>query len=116
MKAPHLDIVRMVLDRQLLDSNYIECGRVEDVELEGGPDELKVTAVITGPGAVTDHFPRWLQPLARRVFGHRTVRVPWAEVLIITSRIKLKSRAAALGLADEDKRVARWLRKLPGSE
>jgi len=32
----HLDVVRMVLDHQLLDANYIECGKVEDVELSGG--------------------------------------------------------------------------------
>jgi hypothetical protein len=43
-------------------------------------------------------------------------RVPWGEVLILTSQIKLKSRGTDLGLAGAETRVANWLRKIPGAE
>ncbi|HZS08730.1 MAG TPA: hypothetical protein VFD58_28100 [Blastocatellia bacterium] len=116
MKEKHLDIVRHVLDHQLLDSNYVECGKVDDVELEGGPGELKVTAIITGPGATADRLPGLLRSLAQKVFSRHVTRVPWQEVAVITSEIKLRSRAENLGLDEADKKLAGWLGKLPGAE
>jgi hypothetical protein len=115
-KQTHLDVMHMVLGHQLVDANYVECGKVEDVELTGGTDELKVTAIITGPGAAVERLPKFLRPLARKLFGSRETCVPWEEVQVITSRVKLNSRADELGLADEDKRVAEWLKQLPGAE
>jgi hypothetical protein len=115
-KQKHLDIVRMVLDHQLLDAHDVECGKVEDVELTGGADELKVTAIITGPGAAAERLPGFLQSLARKMCGARETRVPWEKVQSITGRIKLNARAEDLGLAEADKRAAEWLKKLPGAE
>jgi hypothetical protein len=112
----HLDVVRMVLDHQLLDANYIECGKVEDVELSGGVGRLEVTGLVTGPGAAAERLPGLLRGLAKRLLGARVTRVPWEEVLIITSQVKLKSRASNLGLATEEERAARWFRRLPGGE
>src|SRR5205085_5121003 len=103
MNEKHLDIVRRVLDHQLLDSNYIECGKVEDVELTSGAGELAVTAIITGPGAAAERLPGWLRSLWRRLMGASEKRLPWAEVLIITSQIKLRSRATELGLAEVER-------------
>jgi hypothetical protein len=64
-----LDVVRNLLECQLLDVNYIECGRVEDVELRGGIGRLEIIALITGPGAAARRLPALLQPLARTLFG-----------------------------------------------
>lgn len=116
MKEKYLDVVRNLLDCQLLDANYIECGRVEDIELRGGIGRLEIIALITGPGAAARRLPALLQPLARKLFGSRETRVPWSEVLVITGQIKLKSRAAELGLAEEEERAAKWLRRLPRAE
>ena len=116
MKEKHLDIVRMVLDHQLLDSNYIECGKVEDVELTGGVGELAVTALITGPAAAAVRLLGWLRPLWRGLAGARETRIPWAEVHIITSQIKLRSRATELGLTEEEKPLAEALKRLPEAE
>ena len=116
MNEKYLDVGRTVMDRQLIDANYVECGRVEDVELTGGVGRLEVTGVITGPGAAAERLPSLLKGLARRVFGAREAHVPWREVLIITNQIKLKSRGADLGLSGADARAARWLEKFPGAE
>lgn len=116
MKEKHLDIVRMVLDHQLLDSNYIECGKVDDVELTGGVGELRITALLTGPGVAVRQLPGFLQSLGRWLFGARVTRVPWREVQVITSQIKLNSHAADLGLDRAENEIAVWLKKLPMSE
>jgi hypothetical protein len=116
MKEKHLNIVQMVLDHQLLDSNYIECGKVDDLEIEGGEGELKITALLTGPGVATDRLPSFLRPLAKWLFGRRVSRIPWEEVLIISGQIKLRSRADALGLNRAEKKAASWLEKLPGAK
>jgi hypothetical protein len=112
----YLDVARLVLDHQLLDANYVECGKVDDVELSGGVGRLEVTALVTGPGAAAGRLPRLLRGLARILLGARVTRVPWGEVLIITSQIKLKSRGADLGLAGAETRIAAWLREIPGAE
>lgn len=116
MNEKHLDLVRMVLDRQLLDSKYVECGKVSDVELTGGVGELRVTALLTGPGVAVRRLPGFLQSLARWLLGARVTRVPWREVQFITSHIKLNSHATDLGLAGAENKVAAWLKKLPMSE
>jgi hypothetical protein len=112
----HLDVARMVLDHQLLDANYVECGKVEDVELSGGVGRLEVTGLVTGPGAAAGRLPSLLRGLARRLLGARVTSVPWGEVLILRSQIKLKSRASDLGLTGTETRIAKWLRKIPGAE
>jgi len=112
----HLDVASMVLDRQLLDANYVECGKVEDVELSGGVGRLEVTGLVTGPGAAAERLPSLARGLARRLLGARVTRVPWSEVLILASQIKLKSRGDDLGLTGAETRVANWLRKIPGAE
>ena len=113
MKEKHLNLVQMVLDHQLLDANYVECGKVADIEIEGGPGELRVTAVLTGPGVAAGHLPRILQALTKKIFGRRVTRIPWNEVRVITSQIKLGSTAAHLGLNAAEQKVARWLARLP---
>ena len=113
MKEKYLNLVQMVLDHQLIDANYIECGKVTDIEIEGGPDELRVTALLTGPGVAAGHMPRILQALIRKIFGRRVTRIPWSEVRVITSQIKLGSTAPQLGLNAAEQKVARWLARLP---
>lgn len=116
MKEKHLDLARMVMDHQLLDANNVECGKVNDIEIEGGPGELKITALLTGPGLAIQFLPGFVQAAAEKIFGCRVARVPWEEVLIITGQIKLKSRAAELGLADMEQKIAERLKRFPGAQ
>jgi sporulation protein YlmC with PRC-barrel domain len=111
-----LDIVRRVLDHEVVDVNDVPCGMVDDVELEGEPGgELKVTALLVGAGAWADRLPRVFGTLAEKIFGRQRTRVPWGEVWIVGERIKLKSRASEVKLGRADRKASKLLEKLPGS-
>jgi len=113
----YVDLYRQVLDHALLDADEWMCGTVDDLEVEGGIGEpLRVTALLVGPGAWTPRLPALFARLLPRVFGHHYVRVPWSEVSELGEDIKLRSRAAALGLASIDRRLGLLIAKLPGSE
>ncbi len=112
----YLDIVRNVLDHEVVDVNDVPCGMVDDVELEGGPGgELRVTALLVGAGAWADRLPWVFGAAARRLFGGRRTRVPWAEVWVVGERIKLKSRASEVKLGRADRKASKIVEKLPGS-
>jgi hypothetical protein len=114
-RPPFLDLVRMVLDHQLLDADYMECGKVDDIELTLEDGELRATALLTGPSAAMTHLPRWIRPFARALLGRRLTRLPWVEVALVDSRIKLRSTAHDLGLDRADRRAGGWIEKLPGA-
>ena len=56
MSEHHLDIVRQVLDRQVVDANHIYCGKVDNIviDLKGRP---KITAILVGNGPASDRLP-----------------------------------------------------------
>lgn len=118
----YVDLYRQVLDHELLDADERPCGIVDDLEVEGGllrdgtNEPLRVTALLVGPGAWAPRLPALFARLAPRVFGDRCVRVPWSEVSVLGEHIKLRSRAAALGLSSADRRLGLIIAKLPGSE
>jgi len=111
-----LDIVRNVIDHEVVDVDDVPCGMVDDVLLEGEPGgELKVTALLVGAGAWEDRLPRVFGAAARKIFGGQKTRVPWEEVWIVGERIKLKSSAGELKLGRADRRASRLVGKIPGS-
>lgn len=79
-------------------------------------EPLRVTALLVGPGAWAPRLPALFARLVPRLFGNRCVRVPWSEISVLGEQIKLRSRAAALGLASMDRRLGLLIAKLPGSE
>ena len=112
----YLDIVRQVLDHEVVDVNNVPCGMVDDLLVEGEPgEELRVTALLVGAGAWAERLPSLLGRAAKSLFGGRRVRVPWEEVWVITERVKLKSRASELGLGVADRKASRWIKWLPGA-
>jgi hypothetical protein len=117
MNSENVDLVRDVLDHEVVDSDGVPCGMVDDLELEGGPGSpLTVVALRIGPGAWTDRLP-WIFPrLARMLVGRNQDRIPWSEVALTGDRIQLKSTANELGLNAGDRKLEKWLRKIPGSE
>lgn len=122
MKAGHptpeyVDLYRQVLDHALLDADDWMCGIVDDLEVEGDIGEpLRISALLVGPGAWTPRLPALFARLLPRLAGTRCVRVPWNEVSELGEHIKLRSRAAALGLATTDRRLGLLVAKLPGSD
>ena len=55
-----LKLVSELLDLPLIDSDGRYCGIVDDVELSGSAGkELKLKALLVGPGAYAGRLPRW---------------------------------------------------------
>jgi len=110
-----LDLLREVLDHEVVDVDGVSCGVVDDLEIawtEGGP---AVVALLLGPGAWSRRLPHAVQGLARRVFGHAIVRIPWREVAKVSETVALRSRADAWGAGALDRRLSTWIARLPKS-
>src|SRR5207248_11587575 len=61
-----IKLVSELLDLPLVDSEGKYCGVVDDVELIGGPGkELKLKALLAGPGAFTGRMPGWAMHLVK---------------------------------------------------
>ena len=112
MNDETLDLVRDVLDHEVVDAEGVPCGMVDDLELEGSAGSpLRVRALLLGAGVWSDRLPRPLQQVARALAGHGRIRIPWTEVAVTPDRIRLRSTAAALGLDAQDRRISRWVER-----
>jgi sporulation protein YlmC with PRC-barrel domain len=105
-----IELVAQLRDLQIVDSDEVQCGIVDDVELAGKAGEkLRVKALLVGPGGYAKRLPRWWMALVRVVAGDACVHVPWREIESITSVVKLRRRAAELGLNRGEGRAANFL-------
>jgi sporulation protein YlmC with PRC-barrel domain len=114
MSQHYLDLIRQVLDQQVVDANHFPCGRVDDIEIEGTKD-LKVTALLIGNGASSERLPELAKWMLTKLFGKRVVRVPWKRVSVITDKIKLDVTAKELKLDERNGRIFGLISKLPGA-
>ena len=87
---------------------------VDEVELVEDGDALRVDALLVGVGAWTPRLPALLRPLAHAAFGHRRVRVAWADIASIREAVRLARRADELGLRFVDPRLQRLIDRIPG--
>ena len=119
----HFDLVRDVLDKQLVDREENKMGRVDGIVLAVGGD---------GPPRV-DHFelgfsvlarrlhPRleqWLQTLRERWSVRRSARqiVKWSQVLDLNPHhVKLDLKAWDTPAFDWEKAMRKVVREIPGS-
>ncbi|NUS38144.1 MAG: hypothetical protein HOQ02_03860 [Lysobacter sp.] len=116
-KPEFTDLCRQVLDHAVLDTDDWPCGVVDDLELDGAPGQpLRVTALLVGPGAWVPRLPPLFSRLLPHVVGTRCVRVPWSEVCVVGEHVRLRARAAELGLGTIDRRLGLAIAKLPGSD
>ena len=112
-KPVEVDIALGILDHQLVDSEGVNCGKVDDLELtglDGGSPE--VAEIIVGGNAWRSRG--LLGRLAAHLSGD-AVHVPWSEVESVSSVVKLKRPAAELHLNRGDPRWARLVERVPGS-
>lgn len=110
-----IDIALKVLDHQILDYEGRRCGKVDDVEIEGGPGEqAQVSAILVGPGWWPQRAGR-IGRVARWLAGNERVRVPWEEVADVEAGVILRKTAPELGLGRGDDRVRPWIEKIPGA-
>jgi hypothetical protein len=111
-----IDLGLLLVDHQLLDAEGRRCGNVDDLALEGGPGEkLEVVAIFSGPGVWRSRA-GLIGRLAAWLGGGRVVRVSWEDVADVSSHVKLKNRAQALGLGRGDDRLEPFIRKIPGAD
>lgn len=115
MSTRRLDLLREVLDHEVIDVAGTSCGMVDDIELGASEAGPTVEALLVGPGAWTPRLPALLAAACERLFGRAVVRVPWSEVIEIDETIRLASTAAALGLGRLDRKAGRWLARVPKS-
>ena len=105
-----LKLVSQLLDLPLLDSEGKYCGVVDDVELTGGAGkELKLKALLVGPGAYEGRLPGWAMWLVRKVAGTHVARVPLAEIKSIGSMVNLNCPAKDVGLGGSEAATARLI-------
>ena len=114
MSEHHLDLVRQVLDRQVVDANFVHCGRVDDLEITG-KSKLKVTAILIGNGAASERLPELLKSASRYLFGTRVTKIPWSDIKVIKEVIQLNSTAKELGLEERKGLAYQFISKLPGA-
>ena len=113
MKRAEVDIALGILDHQLVDSDGVNCGKVDDLEiagLDGGSPE--VVEILVGGSAWRSRG--LLGRLAARLAGN-AVHVPWSEVESVSEVVKLERPASELRLGRGDVRWSKLVGKLPGS-
>jgi sporulation protein YlmC with PRC-barrel domain len=105
-----IKLVSQLLDLPLLDSGGSYCGIVDDIELSGAPGkELKLKALLVGPGAFSGRMPGWLFWLVRKIAGDRIVRVPLGKIESIGSAVRLTTTAKQAGLHQTENKVRKWI-------
>lgn len=115
-----------LLDRQLLDSGKHRCGKVDDLELsvpDGAPDGTApvITAILTGPGALTSRLSGWPGGVARfmwrRISPNPTRprgKVPFEAVDRLDYDVHLNLSVDQMGLHDRERWAARLIEGVPG--
>ena len=111
--ADDIKLVSQLLDLPIIDKDERWCGIVDDVEFDGAPGkELRVKALLVGPGAYAGRMPGWAFWIVRTIAGDRMTRVPADEIIEIGSVVKLKCNAKKLKLhRTEDEvraRIPHW--------
>ncbi len=113
-----------LLDRQMVDSNDTPVGKVDDIELETGPDgRLRVVALVSGANVLGERIGGWAGRLMANVSRRLApddnpapLRVAWTQVDRVDSAIHLSVRRELL----DDPPLERWLcdhliAKIPGA-
>ena len=103
-----IKLVSELLDLPLVDSEGCYCGIVDDVEFAGSK-QLKLKALLVGPGAYDGRMSSWLFWLTRKIAGDRLTRVPMEMIGAVGSTVKLECPASDLGLNRSEAAAGRWI-------
>ena len=105
-----LKLVSELLDLPLVDSDGNYCGVVDDVEFSGrAGGELKLKALLVGPGVYAARLPRWAMWLVKAIAGDRITRVPPDRIRTITDSVHLECPGSDLGLHRSETAAARCI-------
>jgi sporulation protein YlmC with PRC-barrel domain len=108
-----IELLRDLVDHELVDSTGTSCGQVDDVELSA--DGSGVTALLVGASVWSRRLPALAQVAIARLGLRGRVRVPVATIDAIEEVIRLNARASELGLGVQDRKVGKWLSRFPMS-
>jgi sporulation protein YlmC with PRC-barrel domain len=101
-----IKLVSELLDLPIQDKDGRWCGIVDDVELRGNAgEEMRIAALLVGPGAYQGRLPGWAYWLVTRIAGDRLTRIPIDQVDQIHTAVHLKCRAEDLRLHAVENRV-----------
>lgn len=105
-----IKLVGELLDLPIQDKDGRYCGIVDDVELTGGArSEMRLSALLVGPGAYEGRLPAWCFWFVRKIAGDRIVRVEIGSVERIRSVVQLNCSADVANLHRDEDRVRKWI-------
>ena len=105
-----IKLVSQLLDLPIIDKDERWCGIVDDVELAGNAGgQVKIEALLVGPGAYEGRMPKWLFALVGKIAGHRITRVPASDIADIGATVKLRRKAEELNLHRVEDKVRAWI-------
>jgi sporulation protein YlmC with PRC-barrel domain len=105
-----IKLVSELLDLPLYDVEGNYAGVVDDVEFNGGAGkDLKLEALLVGPGAYKARLPAWAMWVVRKIAGDRITRVPMDKVRSIASAVHLECSGNDLGLHKSERAAAKWI-------
>ena len=105
-----IKLVSELLDLPLFDNEGKYCGIVDDVEFAGAAGkELKLKALLVGPGAYSGRLPRWAMWVVKLLAGDRLTRVPMDKVRSIGPTVHLGCPGRSLGLHKSEKAAGKWI-------
>ena len=105
-----IKLVSELLDLPLFDNQGKYCGIVDDVEFTGAAGkELKLKALLVGPGAYSGRLPRWAMSIVKLLAGDRVARVPMDKVRTIAATVHLECPARSLGLDKSERTAGKWI-------
>ncbi len=120
--ADNLDVVRDLLDKEVVDRHGREMGRVDSIVIQLRPDAPpRVTAIELGPAVlayrVQPFFGRAMSALEHllRIDEGRPLRIPFGDILGINVHVKVDRAVGETVAATLDGRLRRWISGIPGS-
>lgn len=116
------DLVRDVLDKQLVDCDENEMGRVDGVVLDIGGGQPRVDHLELGFSVLAlrlgPRWERWLKSLRERWSVRKSARqiVPWTKVLDLNPHfLKLDLKLEETPAFDWERAMRRFVKKIPGA-
>ena len=117
-----LDLIRDVLDKEVVDRHGREMGRVDSIVVELGPNAPpRVTAIELGPAVlayrVRPIFGRLMSALehALGIDAGRPLRIPFGDILSIHDHVKVDRAFGETVAAALERRLRPWVSSIPGS-
>jgi sporulation protein YlmC with PRC-barrel domain len=117
-----VDVVADVLDREVVDRNGHEMGRVDGILLDSTPGEPpRLAAILIGPSALGDRVHPGLGRFVRMIerfcnLTHdRPARIDFTDIAEIGRKVRLRVTVGDTGVDAVERRLRHWVRRLPGS-